>query len=116
MFFDGIQLGFGEIKMSDIRLDRKNFLKQVTHYGFFAEQFPTCFSSELFSAQLPELLPLVSAAKGQRNNSKKNTTAPVTLSMYKNDVSRRVLSVPNPEAFLRLAKFMNDNWNSILLY
>lgn len=102
--------------MSDIRLDRKNFLKQVTHYGFFAEQFPTCFSSELFSAQLPELLPLVSAAKGQRNNSKKNTTAPVTLSMYKNDVSRRVLSVPNPEAFLRLAKFMNDNWNSILLY
>ena len=102
--------------MSEIKLNKQNFLEQVTRFGYFAEQFPACFSSTLFSEYLSELAPLVPASKGQRDKSKKNTSAPVTLSMYKNDLSRRVLSVPNPEAFLRLAKYINDNWASILSY
>lgn len=100
--------------MSRIRLNNKNFLNQVVQYGYFAEQFPSCFTTEHLLLHLPELLPLVSTSKSQKNNAKKNTTSPSTLSMYKNDVSRRVLSVPNPEAFLRLAKYMHENWDRLL--
>ena len=78
------------------KLDGKNFIDQITRYGYFAEQFPDCFSSESFADNLNNLLPLISLRKAQ-----KNTTAPTTLSTYKNDISRRVLSVSNPEAFLR---------------
>lgn len=99
--------------MSQIRLTKKNFLEQVVQYGYFAEQFPNCFSTDLFLAHLPELLALVSVSKTQRKKSDKNTTSPTTLSMYKNDISRRVLSVPNPEAFLRLAKYISENWSKV---
>ena len=96
------------------KLDSKNFIDQITRYGFFAEQFPDCFSSETFANNLPDLLPLISIGKAQKEKSKKNTTAPTTLSTYKNDISRRVLSVSNPEAFLRLSKYIKDNWKDIL--
>lgn len=99
--------------MSQIRLTKKNFLEQVVQYGYFAEQFPLCFSTDLFLAHMPELLPLVSISKTQKKKSDKNTTSPTTLSMYKNDISRRVLSVPNPEAFLRLAKYISENWSKV---
>ena len=95
------------------KLDGKNFIDQITRYGYFAEQFPDCFSSEDFANKLTELLPLISVAKAQKSKAK-NTTAPTTLSTYKNDISRRVLSVSNPEAFLRLSKYMRDNWEDIL--
>ena len=91
------------------KLDGKNFIDQITRYGYFAEQFPECFSSESFADNLNNLLPLISLRKAQ-----KNSTAPITLSTYKNDISRRVLSVSNPEAFLRLSKYMRDNWDEIL--
>ncbi len=91
------------------KLDGKNFIDQITRYGYFAEQFPDCFSSESFANNLNKLLPLISLRKAQ-----KNTTAPTTLSTYKNDISRRVLSVSNPEAFLRLSKYMRDNWDEIV--
>ena len=99
--------------MRQIRLTKKSFLEQVVRYGYFAEQFPNCFSTDLFLAHIPELLPLVSVSKTQKKKSVKNTTSPTTLSMYKNDISRRVLSVPNPEAFLRLAKYISENWAKV---
>lgn len=99
--------------MEQTRLTKRNFLEQVVQYGYFAEQFPNCFSTDLLLAHIAELLPLISISKGQKKNSTKNTTSPTTLSMYKNDISRRVLSVPNPEAFLRLAKYMNENWAKV---
>ena len=91
------------------KLDGKNFIDQITRYGYFAEQFPDCFSSDSFADNIDDLLPLIFFRKAQ-----KNTTAPTTLSTYKNDISRRVLSVSNPEAFLRLSKYMRDNWDKIV--
>ena len=99
--------------MKQVRLTKKNILEQLVKYGYFAEQFPNCFSAELFGANLQELLPLVSISKSQKGKGEKNTTSPTTLSMYKNDISRRVLSVPNPEAFLRLAKYISENWTKV---
>ena len=95
------------------KLEGKSFIDQVARYGYFAEQFPDCFTSEVFADKLPELLPLISVGKAQKTKSK-NTTAPTNLSTYKNDISRRILSVSNPEAFLRLSKYMRDNWEQIL--
>ena len=100
--------------MSHKGLDKDNFLDQIVRYGYFAEQFPDCFSSDDFAAHLPELSKAVSATKAEAGKSRKNTTAPTTLSMYKNDISRRMLSLPNPEAFLRLAKYMQAHWEEIL--
>ena len=95
------------------KLNRKNFIDQITRYGYFAEQFPDCFSSESFADNLDELLPLIPIGKAQKTKVK-NITAPTTLSTYKNDISRRVLSVSNPEAFCNtddkeiLAQVLND--------
>ncbi len=66
----------------------------------------------MLSDNLDEILPLVSTGKNQKSK-KSNTTAPTTLSTYKNDISRRVISVPNPESFLRLAKYINENWDQV---
>lgn len=97
-------------------LNSTNFVEQITRYGFFAEQFPECFSTELLANNLSQLLPLISATRAETKKGKKNTTSPSTLSMYKNDISRRILSVPNPEAFLRLAKFMGQNWHDVVRF
>lgn len=96
------------------RLDKDNFLEQIVRYGFFAEQFPNCFSSDLLADNLDLISNTVSASKGQMAKSKKNSTAPTTLSIYKNDISRRILSLPNPEAFLRLCKYMQVHWEEIV--
>ena len=95
------------------KLNGKNFIDQITRYGYFAEQFPDCFSSESFADNLDELLPLIPIGKAQKTKVK-NITAPTTLSTYKNDISRRVLSVSNPEAFLRLSKYIQHRWADIL--
>ncbi len=97
-------------------LKKENFLEQITRYGYFAEQFPDCFSSDELADHLPEILPIVAATKGEASKSRKNTTSPTTLSMYKNDISRRMLSLPNPEAFLRLAKYMQIHWKEIEVF
>lgn len=94
-------------------LNKTNFLPQIVRHGFFAEQFPNCFSTSKLTENIADLSALVGTGKGQCDKGKKNSTSPTTLSMFKNDISRRVLSVPNPEAFLRLAVFINDNWDKI---
>lgn len=99
--------------MGTIRLTKENFEKQVVQYGFFAEQIPACFSSKQFADNLLFLMIDVSCEYNEAKKGKKNVTAPVTLSTYKNDISRRILSVPNPEAFLRVVKLCSRNWDRI---
>ena len=95
------------------KLTGDGFINQVSRYGYFAEQFPDCFSSTTFADSIQELLPLINIGKSQKSK-KANTTAPTNLSTYKNDISRRTLSVPNPEAFLRISKYIGENWDDIL--
>ena len=102
--------------MNTTKLTKTNFTTQVIRYGYFAEQFPSCFSAELLLNCIPELMPLISFSKSQKKSCSKYTTAPTTLSMFKNDVSRRVLSVPNPEAYLRLVKYMSEHWPDIVRF
>jgi len=91
------------------QLNKDNFISQVVRYGFFAEQIPECFNSVMLSNKIKEIMPMVSL----KAKAKDATTSPTTLSTYKNDISRRVLSLPNPEAFLRVVKLMADNWSEI---
>ena len=98
--------------MSLIELNENNFAEQVVRYGFFAEQIPPCFSSKAFSEKLDLFLPLINVGKNQRKGTS-NTTAPAIISTYKNDISRRILSVPNPEAFLRVVKIYANNWSKL---
>lgn len=99
--------------MSIIPLTDQNFEKQIVQYGFFAEQIPACYSSKSLADKLQVILPAIDCSYEQAKSSKQNTTAPTEISTYKNDISRRILSVPNPEAFLRLVKFISINWSRI---
>lgn len=99
--------------MSQVRLLKSELAYQMSRYGYFAEQFPDCFSSKSFSENVDELLTLAPCSRNKTRASNKHSTSPSTLSMYKNDISRRVLSVPNPEAFLRLTNFMQQHWSQI---
>ena len=60
------------------KLTGSNFIEQVAKYGFFAEQFPDCFSSTAFADGLPELLPLTAIGKNQKSKNS-NTTASTNL-------------------------------------
>lgn len=99
------------IKLLIPKLEKENFIEQIVEYGYFAEQFPSCFSSKTFAAELSELLPLALCTKSQIKSA--NATLPTTLSMRKDDISRRILALPNPKAFLRLAKLMQEHWEDI---
>lgn len=100
------------IKLMSPKLSRENFIAQVVEHGYFAEQFPTCFSSKIFARKLNNLLRCISCS-GKKIKKEDKTTLPTTLSSYKNDISRRILSLPNPKAFLRLAVLMQENWDEI---
>lgn len=100
------------IKLFTPKLEKENFIKQITEYGYFAEQFPSCFSSIKFSNNLNELLPLTLCTKSQAKRAS-NATLSTTLSTRKDDVSRRILSLPNPQSFLRVAKLMQENWDEV---
>ncbi len=102
--------------MSTIRLTANNFTKQVTEFGFFAEAVPPCFTSKGIADNIQKILPGIKTTCKEVRNSNKNTTAPIELSTYKNEISRRVLSIPNPEAFLRLVKLISENWAEIQAY
>lgn len=113
VIYDSVIIFFNGVWYMYKKLDGKNFIDQITRYGYFAEQFPECFTSDHLADELSNLLPLVSVGKAQKSKSK-NVTAPTTLSTYKNDISRRILSVSNPESFLRLSKYMKENWDTVL--
>lgn len=102
--------------MGTIKLTAGNFAKQVTEFGFFAEAVPPCFTSKDIADNIQVILSGVKATVAETEKSRKNTTSPIELSTYKNDISRRVLSIPNPEAFLRLVKLISDNWVEIQAY
>ena len=99
-----------------IPLNENSFLYQTVRYGYFAEQFPDCFTSETLSLHIDELLPFINLSKKCSEKGSSYTTSPTTLSTYKNDISRRVLSVPNPLAFLRTVKYIKDNWERVKGY
>ncbi|MEN6470135.1 MAG: RNA-directed DNA polymerase [Clostridiaceae bacterium] len=102
--------------MGTTKLTAQNFLNQIITHGFFAEQIPACFSSARLAACISTILPSINCAYSQIKKSNKHTTIPVEISTFKNGISRRILSVPNPEAFLRFVKLVSIHWPEILGY
>lgn len=99
--------------MSTIKLTADNFAKQVVEFGFFAEAVPSCFTSKKLAEKLWTVLPTIKASAADAEKSNNKITAPIELSTFKNDISRRVLSIPNPEAFLRMVKYLSGNWSEV---
>lgn len=99
--------------MAKVQLDEDNFIKQIVQHGYFAEQFPKCFNSDSLAEKISIVMPVVSCGKRQASYSTANKTSPTTLSTFKNDISRRLLSLPNPKSFLRVVKLMSENWHAI---
>lgn len=95
------------------KLKKDNVLYQITRYGFFAEMVPECFDSSAFANALPAITVEAKYDKATIKKTKRITTAPIEISTYKNDISRRILSVPNPQSFLRLANLLSKNWGDI---
>ena len=91
-------------------------MTQITRFGFFAEQIPDCFTTEAFSNNAEKLLESISIGTNQAKNGNKNATSPIIISTYKNELSRRLISISNPEAFLRVVKLMQKEWDKINSY
>ncbi|MDR1107040.1 MAG: RNA-directed DNA polymerase [Treponema sp.] len=94
-------------------LNINNLILQLINFGYFAEQVPTCFGAKRMTEYLDVLVKYI---KDNEKGIKKNSTGPTTLSIYKNDISRRVLSLPNPKSFLYLCNLMQKHWNEIQKY
>ena len=99
--------------MADIQLTKENFIEQVTRYGFFSEIIPECFDTDKLVDKVMDIISFVKIDIKHKPDNEIWVTAPVSLSTYKSAINRRIISVPNPEAFLRLVKFMAVNWNEI---
>ena len=101
--------------MATIKINKKNFIKQTILYGYFAEQVPDCFHSADLLRSLPSILPLITfITKSSKNNKGEIlSSSPAIYSIYKNDFSRRIISITNPVNFLRLVIFISDNWAEI---
>lgn len=97
--------------MNFIKLNNEDFSKQVVEFGYFSEQLPACFSSKMMVEHLDEIMKNIST--NWKKMSNKKVTSPLNISIYKNDVSRRILSLPNPEMFLKIVKFYSENWDTI---
>lgn len=97
--------------MKTAYLDEDNLIEEIVRYGFFTEQFPSCFSTEEFADYANSLADLISLNENSLRAEK--ATQPSNLAIFKNDVARRILSAPNPKAFLTLVKFIAANWNMI---
>ena len=95
--------------MENIILTNENFIEQIVKYGYFNEQIPPCFNSKKLLKNIPEIIKTISI------NDIKHTdgTSPITLSIYKNDISKRIFSLPNPKTFLEMVKYMSINWSEV---
>lgn len=87
-------------------LTKENFYDQMLRYGFLYEQIPRCFTADSFADNANELLrPLQTSAK--------LSTAPFTMSIYKSALSKRSVSIPNPQAFAAAVKYLGSKWTLV---
>ena len=61
-----------------IPLNENSFLYQTVRYGYFAEQFPDCFTSETLSLHIDELLPFINLSKKCSEKGSSYTTSCVS--------------------------------------
>lgn len=88
------------------QIEEDELLVQMAEFGFLPEDLPECFDSSQFSRNISMLQTKV--------ENKAIITAPTTISIFKNEGSRRIMSIPNPESFLILSKFIQKNWKNIV--
>lgn len=84
------------------KLNANNFKRQMLENGYLYEQLPPCFTTQTFAEKVDEVFEVV---KG-----KKYVTTPTTISMYKNDGTRRIVSIPNPLSFASAVHVFSSNW------
>lgn len=94
-----------KIKLSQSK--PSDFFEQIVRYGFFPEHIPTCFITENFYKNLTVLEQQLLA------NKLNAPTNPTTITLYKNELARRRLSIPNPEDFLRFTIHLIENWKEL---
>lgn len=91
-------------QMARKKRNDRGFPFQMWRYGYFAEQIPPCFTTDSFASRIKEL---------DKQVKHSVSTAPANLSIYKNDTSRRIISVPNPYAFACTVKYMYERRRQI---
>ena len=93
--------------MSLSKIKKQKIFQQLAEFGYFSEQLPPCFNSKMYSDNIFELTKHIGSM---------TVTSPVSLSIYKNEKSRRIISVPNPKEFTRTLNLYKSNWNTIRRY
>ena len=96
-----------EKRFEENELNKDDFIEQICKYGYFPEQIPECFNTNAFIEKLNDLLEIT------YTNNTKIITQCTDLSIYKDDLSRRIISLPNPKSFLRLVKYMYEHFDEI---
>lgn len=97
-----------QLTLQDIENDKKKcFIEQILKYGYFSDSLPPCFTTVAFA----EKAEVLSKSIGDAKNC---CSEPETLSIYKTELSRRIISIPNPEHYLYLVNFINENYFDIM--
>lgn len=81
-----------------------NYEKMFYKYGYFSEYLPPCFNSDQFYNKRYKL-------RGFVNSRKFSDYA--TLDIYKTELSRRTIQLPNPEQYMILCKSLIENIDEI---
>lgn len=102
------------MRVNAIKLTKENILNQLTKNGFLPEEFKSDrFTADSYSAHANELLSSVRKVRNKKRQECLPPSLPESLSIYKSDLERRQISIPNPEHHLSLAAVMADNWEVI---
>ena len=79
-------------------------------YGMFSEYIPSCFNSYSLYEQIDKL---------RTSYTKSNCSECVELSIYKTDITRRIIKVPNPEQYVflceKIKKYIDEIQHTICL-
>ena len=80
-----------------------NKAKRLISLGYFPKELPFEFTTAKLADKY-EALP---------KSDPKRRSWPVTFNLSRSETSRRVISIPNPEQFVRQSTLIADNWASI---
>ncbi len=93
--------------MTDNVYERIKIRNQLLEFGYFSENLPPFFTSNKLISAYDELIKAI-------NYKELKNKQPLTFSIYKQEHTRRIISIPNPESFLYCVKAMSENWAEIL--
>ena len=87
-------------------------IKKLINFGYFSEELPPPFTSEIFGNNLRKVQTIINSLSPEDKKAIKETNF-VKYTIPKVGIQRRINGIPNPYHQYLLSKVINNNWSEI---